>query len=492
MKEILYEYQLNATTWAYLASLIMISVYFKFRRFWSVRNLDLIGLILLAPGLLLVAHGVEMVAASNRRSVAAESPSDRAQDGSKLPSAQATPSALEPKEPEAGAIDATDSAAEQKDRGPLLERLGYSWLFAVGGAFLIRMLIDSVMVRRPLLEPNLSAGGLTFACAAMLLFLMSNVITAHPSTNDVVAARSVDKLRAKEETPEIRHILKQRGPGYPLFHVFSSYSDDALDIQSTRQEDMQRAQVRITATRTTAIFAHLAVVLGMLLIGYRHFDNVHTGIAAATLYLLLPYTAEFTPRVDHVVPAALLVWAVQCYRRPIIAGTLIGLAGGIFFYPLFLLPLWCSFYWRRGLLRFTLAVVVVLGLVALSLLLTSDSLSTFLVQLRQTFGVWRIAGNEDIVGFWSGKLAPYRLPVFAAFVALCGSMALWPAQKNLGSLLACSAAIMLGTQFWKSMEGGTYIAWYLPLLILTIFRPNLEDRVALSAIGEGWVRWRRM
>ena len=35
------------------------------------------------------------------------------------------------------------------------------------------------------------------------------------------------------------------------------------------------------------------------------------------------------------------------------------------------------------------------------------------------------------------------------------------------------------------------MAWYLPLLILTIFRPNLEDRVALTQCAEGWVRWRR-
>ncbi len=55
-----------------------------------------------------------------------------------------------------------------------------------------------------------------------------------------------------------------------------------------------------------AILSHLAVVIGMVLIGYRHFDNIRTGIAAATLYLLLPYTAQMTGRVDHVLPAALL------------------------------------------------------------------------------------------------------------------------------------------------------------------------------------------
>ena len=30
------------------------------------------------------------------------------------------------------------------------------------------------------------------------------------------------------------------------------------------------------------------------------------------------------------------------------------------------------------------------------------------------------------------------------------------------------------------------MAWYLPLLLLTMFRPNLEDRVAVSSLGIDW------
>ena len=44
-----YYERVSPTTWVYLSSLLMISLYFKFNRLWSVRNLDLIGLILLAP-----------------------------------------------------------------------------------------------------------------------------------------------------------------------------------------------------------------------------------------------------------------------------------------------------------------------------------------------------------------------------------------------------------------------------------------------------------
>ena len=58
MSEILLEYnRVHVTTWGYLSSLLLIGLFFKFNRFWSVRNLDLMVLILLAPGLLLVQVG---------------------------------------------------------------------------------------------------------------------------------------------------------------------------------------------------------------------------------------------------------------------------------------------------------------------------------------------------------------------------------------------------------------------------------------------------
>ena len=68
MSEILFQYhKVNPTTWVYLSSLLTIALYFKFSRVLSVRNLDLIGLILLAPGLLVVEYGL-----------ANEQPGDRA------------------------------------------------------------------------------------------------------------------------------------------------------------------------------------------------------------------------------------------------------------------------------------------------------------------------------------------------------------------------------------------------------------------------------
>ena len=41
---------------------------------------------------------------------------------------------------------------------------------------------------------------------------------------------------------------------------------------------------------------------------------------------------------------------------------------------------------------------------------------------------------------------------------------------------------MLGVQFWHAHSGGLALAWYLPLLLLVVFRTNVEDRDALSYV----------
>ena len=57
-----------------------------------------------------------------------------------------------------------------------------------------------------------------------------------------------------------------------------------------------------------------------------------------------------------------------------------------------------------------------------------------------------------------------------------------------------ASAMMVAVQCWYGgyaqrgygYGGGMLMARYLPLLLLTVFRPNLEDRVALSVLSESW------
>jgi hypothetical protein len=434
MERILYDYKLNATTWVYLSSLLTIAIFFKFSRFWSMRNLDLAMVIALAPGLLMLTH-----------------PGD-------------------------------------------VRYWGYVWLFVVEGMLLVRLLLDLRMVRRPLLEPNLSPGGLTFIAGCLLVFLMVNVIINRPTASDLEGPRKFDQVwSGVADAPQDKSLVRH-GPGYFFLYWLPSITTKAVSPKDPAvSEEAGRFMVQAATARTMAILSHLAVVAGMIMIGVWHYDNIRTGVAAATLYLMLPYTAQMTGRVDHVLPAALLVWAVAAYRRPLVSGILLGLAAGAIYYPIFLLPLWIAFYWRRGLLRFGAGFSATLVLMVIPLIFISADADQFIDQIKRMFG-WPNFSAPIAEGFWSFHTStnPYRIPVLAVFVAMCGSFAIWPARKNLGTLLSCSAAVMLGTQFWIAGNGGVYQAWYLPLLLLTVFRPNLEDRVALATLGESWFARRRL
>jgi hypothetical protein len=55
----------NAATWFYFSLLLSMALFFKFSRLLSVRNLDVLALFLLVPGLLLLQEaGGERVAAA--------------------------------------------------------------------------------------------------------------------------------------------------------------------------------------------------------------------------------------------------------------------------------------------------------------------------------------------------------------------------------------------------------------------------------------------
>jgi len=172
----------------------------------------------------------------------------------------------------------------------------------------------------------------------------------------------------------------------------------------------------------------------------------------------------------------LIVWAVAAHRRPTVAGGLLGLACGTLFFPIFLLPIWMSFYWGRGATKFTLALVLTGAILLGSLVLTSADSHSF---TRQAIGSidWSVLKfqADDGIGFWSLYNPAYRIPVFATFVVLLVSLSIWPLRKNLETLLANSAAIIVATQFWYPDQGGIYVLWYIPLMLIVTFRPRLAN-----------------
>lgn len=484
MSEILLYYRRpDPITWVYLSSFLTIGLFFVFHRFWSIRNLDIAFLILLSPGLLMVHEG-------NRRQLR-EPAGDVAQERAAADVARAGtsdggtsdggPSHQATSDPNQDASDRvaptgipSDGSGVAADGGPghgggdgaeTIQRAGFIWLFAVQACILTRLLLDSLMVRRPLLNPNLTTGGLNFIGISLFIFMMANVVASNPRIQE-------------EQGPKL-------GPGYALMNMLPAIptrpvSDALAGGEPPESTDLSPSQRRkATVAKAFAIVAHAAIVVGMVLVGRQHFGNLRAGTGCALLYLLLPYTAQMTGRVDHAVPAALLLWAILNYRKPMLAGIFIGLSAGLVYYPLFLLPLWFSFYWQRGAGRFAIGVTSML--VLLMFLLSAAGTESLVEHLRRMFGLflptWAPAGIWEL-----GWNPIWRLPVIVGFVILSFFLAAWPGQKNLGTLISCSGAVMVAAQFWHGYGGGLYIAWFLPLLLLTVFRPNLQDRVALKVV----------
>jgi hypothetical protein len=330
--------------------------------------------------------------------------------------------------------------------------VGYLWLLGGSAYFLGRCLFDLALVRRPALTPNLNLSGMAWLAGALFVCL-STVAVRRPAD----ASTPVGKPSLVEDE------LKRHAAG------------QVRDLTGVTHD----ADATFWVERGFAIGCHLAIVLALILIGAVHFQNATAGMAAATFYLLLPYTAYHVAQVHHVWPTALILWAVFAYRRPTVSGLLLGLAAGSLFFPLVVVPAWVSFYRGRGAGRFAGALLLgasaSFGLTVTFLYLDGRELGPTLHAMLNLADwlPWRVPATESI---WQGAHWAYRLPVFIVFAVLMLATLFWPTPKNLAQVIALSAACLIGMQFWYADQGGVYVLWYLPLLVLLVFRPNLSDR----------------
>ncbi len=130
---------LEPEVWLYLSLLGCVTLFFKFSRLWSVRNLDLLLLFVLVPGMMLIGGS------------------------------QARP-----------------------------PWSAFIWLFLGSGAWLVRCLLDLGLARRPLLEPNLSASGLLCLSIGILALLLAETISLPVEDG---AARNPAEPAASEDRP---------------------------------------------------------------------------------------------------------------------------------------------------------------------------------------------------------------------------------------------------------------------------------------------------
>jgi hypothetical protein len=397
---------LGPETWLFLSLLGCVTLFFKFSRVWSVRNLDLLLLFALAPGMLLIVGNP------------AHHPWS-----------------------------------------------AYILLFLGSALWFVRCLLDLGLSRRPLLEPNLNAAGLLCLSVGLLGLLLAETVSLPVEEG---AARNPAEPSGREDRPP------------PAAGTDFAAVQQVIKI-APLPSSLKRELPHVIVQRVLASLAHLGLVIGLLAIGWRHFERPITGMAMAACYLLLPYTRMALVDSGQLISAALIVAAIFWHARPALAGALVGLAAGWLPACLGLIALWCGFFRGRGAVRFTAVAVLVVTACALlghSVPPVGDWARALGARSIAEVGLLPQFEPRSSGSFWVSIDSSYRLPVLIAYLALVIFTMLWAAEKGLAELVALSALLLVASQFWYLDKGGALVMLYLPLAITMMFRPTLTSRRA--------------
>lgn len=445
----------GAATWFYLSLAAAVAVYVRFNRLWSLRNWDVLSLFLIVPGLLAAGEVERWIHETPPPAVANEAASAQA-----------------PLPPPPSDADRLRDNPERLQ----LHRFSYVWLFAVAGYFLFRCLLDFALVRRPRLDPNLSAGGLVFLAVCLFSYLALSVLTREPDANARSDAHVASALVRGETRPER---AAGADPATVLFMLPPAAVHRAIAGANPDALPSNQSEVEDGVVRSAVILCHLLLMTALLVVGWRHFQSPSTGVAMVLLYLLLPVSFLHVMKLDHLIPAMLLAWAVAFYQAPILSGSLLALAS-VSFFPLFLLPAWIGFYWQRGAKRFLASFLATTALLWTAVYFVPTLLSFFELWTQSLSNKVLISPESaaNSIGFWTESTQIYRLPIVIVFAILVVGAFFVPKRKTLADLIASSAVVLLFVQFWWADRGGAFVHWYLPLLFLLIFRPNLSEAVA--------------
>lgn len=408
--------------------------------------------------------------------------------------------------------------ANQPDNeaGPLLFAALYSYtaLFAVTSA------VVAFLRRRSEFESERSAGNLW----VLVVFLLSmNVTTALGRPADDCGYYTNLAAQRWVETGTLPYgDEKLRGPNSPGFGASATYGpllvaahipfQAALGFEDNDPDanPMSTSYRRppMLATQLVSIAFHFVGVLSLFLIG-RRLRHTQAGLTLVALYTGSAMMFSLgSPRevisgmafVSHVAPSACVLLALALTNRPFFAGVVLACGAGVLFYPAFFFPLWLGWYvWqRRGAAQFTggfaLAGILIVLLVILCTKHGADesAVSLFLKStLEHQEGTDAKEYGSSLLSFWGthpqaaafwnrplfGDSSLFK-PTFLGFASLCLISFFLARGRDLARLAALTAMLGAAVQLWKTHATGSYVEWYLPLLLIALYaRPELNASV---------------
>ena len=230
----------------------------------------------------------------------------------------------------------------------------------------------------------------------------------------------------------------------------------------------------LPASHAAALAFDLATVLGLVVFGLRSRPGRRGRRLAAILafgWLAYPYTAfALQSNSNDALVAALVVWSLALFAKPVARGALLALAAMAKFAPLILAPLFAA--GERGLrlppprpaLAFGLAFAAVSALMLVHPAI-DPGLATFWERTAESqldrsspFSVW---GQVDGVQ-WLQTL------VLAGAAALAVAVAFVPARRSPARVAALAAAVLLALQLGVDHWFYLYIPWFFGLVLIAL------------------------
>jgi hypothetical protein len=231
----------------------------------------------------------------------------------------------------------------------------------------------------------------------------------------------------------------------------------------------------LPAAHAAAVAFDLGCALLLFLLG-RRLRGPDLGLLLAYLWMTYPFTLLVANSAANDALVALLVLAaLLAAARPLARGALVGLAGLTKFAPLALAPVFATYRARRPgtVLASGLAFVAAVALVLAPFDLGGFWYRTlgFQRERESPFSVWGRYGGLD--GLQAGLQA-------AALVLACAVAAV-PRRRDLGSLAALAAAVLIAFQLAVTHWFYLYLVWFAPLVWIALLAPVTPEEPGAAA-----------
>ena len=398
-------------------------------------------------------------------------------------------------------------------------------IFSISALLLVRAMIGAFLPRKTTAPLNLPAP--LAVVLTIVLFASNSLLALGHQPNDsgiftnIGSARMLETGKFPYGDPWLMGgAAATYGPVLYISHIpfqlaLSSVANGQREVSSFRRwiiagTSPDYVGPPILATKLTVLFFHLLAVVGLVIIG-RQLAGGNVGWSLAALYLASAYVQGLGGQeafitgmtyVSHIAPAALTILAFAVLNRPFWSGSLLAVAAGALFYPVFFFPLWFGFYFWRGkeYASFTAGFVVVCVVIGVSVLLMTQSSETeSALQIiykstvahqeakdsygSSTFSFWGL--HPNFASFWQTPFIEgwfLLRPSFLTFAAFIGGTFFMARNRTTTQLAFLTAAIAIAIQLWKSHAGGTYVEWYYPFLLIGLFVPAASEIMESAAL----------